>query len=67
MIPANIIEKMYVHISLGKSRESFRYNITPEMSEFWDELTVAIKEIRERGDSLEMFSEIPEIEIPNPA
>jgi hypothetical protein len=67
MIPANIVEKMYVHISLGKSRDSFRFNITPEMSKFWDELTLAIREIRERGDSLEMFSEIPEIEIPNPA
>lgn len=67
MVPANILEKMYVHISLGKSRESFRFNITPEMSELWDQITFEIKEIRQRGDSLEMFSEIPEIEIPNPA
>jgi hypothetical protein len=67
MVPANILEKMYVHISLGKSRESFRFNITPEMSKLWDQITFEIGEIRERGDSLEMFSEIPEIEIPNPA
>jgi hypothetical protein len=67
MVPANVVEKMYVHILLGKSRQSFRFNITPEMSKLWDQITVEIAEIRERGDSLEMFSEIPEIEIPNPA
>ena len=67
MVPANVVEKMYVHIALKKSRESFRYTITPEMAKLWDQITVEIGQIRERGDSLEMFSEIPEIEIPNPA
>lgn len=67
MVPANVVEKMYVHIALKKSRASFRYAITPEMSKLWDQITFEIKEIQQRGDTLDMFSEIPEIEIPNPA
>jgi len=67
MIPANIIEKMYDHIANKQLKENFRYTITPEMSKLWDQITFEIREIRQRGDSLEMFSEIPEIEIPNPA
>ena len=67
MIPANIIEKMYDHIANKQPKETFRYTITPEMAKLWDQITFEIREIRERGDSLEMFSEIPEIEIPNPA
>jgi hypothetical protein len=67
MIPANVVEKMYVHIALKKSRESFRWKITPEMAKLWDQITFEIKEIQQRGDTLEIVSEIPEVEIPNPA
>jgi hypothetical protein len=58
---------MYVHIALKKSRESFRWKITPEIAKLWDQITFEIKEIQQRGDTLEIVSEIPEIEIPNPA
>jgi hypothetical protein len=37
------------------------------MAKLWDQITFEIKEIQQRGDTLDMFSEIPEIEIPNPA
>ncbi len=66
MIPANVIEKMYVHIALKKSKSSFRYDLTPEMLKLWDQITFEIKEIQQRGDTLDIVSEIPEIEIPNP-
>ena len=44
MVPANVVEKMYVHIALKKSKASFRYAITPEMAKLWDQITFEIKE-----------------------
>jgi hypothetical protein len=67
MVQADIIEKMYVHIALKKSQSSFRYKLTPEMLKLWEQITYEIKEIQQRGDSLEIVAEIPDIEIPNPA
>ena len=61
----NIIERLSVEIVLGMSKEkSMHAPLTTELSAAWDEMVQEFKEIKAMGYTVDIVSEIPEVEIP---
>jgi hypothetical protein len=61
----NVLERLSVEILLGITKEKSKYApLTAELSASWDKMVVEIKEIKAMGYTVDIVSEIPEVEIP---
>jgi hypothetical protein len=61
----NVLERLSVEILLGISKEESKYApLSAELSASWDKMVEEIKEIKAMGYTLDIVSEIPEVEIP---
>ena len=60
-----VLERLSVEILLGiPKEESLHAPLTAELSAAWDRMAEEIKEIKAKGFTVDIVSEIPEIEIP---
>ena len=60
-----VLERLSVEILLGIPKEkSLHAPLTAELSAAWDRMAEEIKEIKAKGFTVDIVSEIPEIEIP---
>ena len=61
----NVIERLSVEILLGITKEKSKYApLSSELSASWDKMVEEIKEIKAMGYTVDIVSEIPEVEIP---
>ena len=61
----NVLERLSVEILLGIPKEKSKYApLTAELSASWDIMVEEIKEIKAMGYTVDIVSEIPEVEIP---
>ena len=64
-LDTSVLERFSVEILLGISKEESKYApLSAELSVAWDRMVGEIKEIRAKGFTVDIVSEIPEIEIP---
>jgi hypothetical protein len=64
-VDASVLERFSVEILLGIPKEKSQYApLTAELSATWDKMVEEIKEIQASGGTVDIVSEIPEIEIP---
>ena len=62
---SSVLERLQVEILLGIPKEKSQYApLTAELSATWDKMVEEIKEIQASGGTVDIVSEIPEIEIP---
>lgn len=62
---SSVLERLQVEILLGIPKEKSKYApLTAELSATWDKMVEEIKEIQASGGTVDIVSEIPEIEIP---
>lgn len=60
-----VLERLSVEILLGiPKEESLHAPLTAELSAAWDRMAEEIKDIKAMGYTVDIVSEIPEIEIP---
>lgn len=65
LVDTSVLEKVSVEILLGIPKEKSKYApLTPELSAAWDKMIEELKEIKAMGYTVDIVSEIPEIEIP---
>jgi len=56
----NVLERLSVEIVLGISKEKSQYApLTAELSESWDRMVEELKEIHNKGYTVDIVSEIP--------
>ena len=64
-VDTSVLERFSVEILLGIPKEKSKYApLTAELSAAWDKMVEEIKEIHAMGGTVDIVSEIPEIEIP---
>lgn len=62
---SSVLERLQVEILLGIPKEKSKYApLTAELSATWDKMVEEIKEIQASGGTVDIVSEIPEIETP---
>ena len=60
-----VLERLSVEIVLGMTKEKSKYApLSAELSAAWDEMVEELKEIKAMGYTVDIVSEIPEIEVP---
>ena len=60
-----VLERLSVEIVLGMGKEkSMHAPLTTELSAAWDKMVEEFKEIKAMGYTVDIVSEIPEVEIP---
>ena len=61
----NVLERLSVEILLGIAKDKSKYApLSAELSASWDKMVEEIKEIKAMGYTVDIVSEIPEVEIP---
>ena len=58
MLSDDIYESILTAIMLGKSKSEFTYELNDELSKFWDQTALEIKDIQSKGDSVAYPSEL---------
>jgi hypothetical protein len=65
-LDTSVLERFSVEILLGLPKEKSKHApLTAELSATWDRMVEEIKEIQASGGTVDIVSEIPEIEIPH--
>ena len=60
-----VLERLSVEIVLGMNKEKSKYApLSAELSAAWDEMVEELKQIKAMGYTVDIVSEIPEIEVP---
>ena len=64
-IDTSILERISVEVVLGISKEQSKFApLTAELDATWDKIAKEAKEIKDMGYTIDIVSEIPEVEIP---
>ena len=64
-VDTSVIERLSVEILLGVTKEKSKYApLSVDLSASWDRMVEELKEIKTMGYTVDIVSEIPEIEIP---
>lgn len=62
---SSVLERLQVEILLGIPKEKSKYApLTAELEATWDQISKEAKEIEAMGGTIDIVSEIPDIEIP---
>lgn len=60
-----VLERLSVEVLIGIPKEESKYApLTAELSASWDRMVEEIKEIKAMGYTVDIVSEIPDVEIP---
>ncbi len=65
LVDTSVLERISVEVVLGISKEQSKFApLTAELEDTWDKIATEAKEIKAMGYTIDIVSDIPEVEIP---
>ena len=65
LVDTSVLERISVEVVSGISKEQSKFApLTAELEDIWDKIAAEAKEIKAMGYTVDIVSEIPEVEIP---
>lgn len=61
IVPADLVEKMTVAVTLGNDKATLGVELTAHQAEFFDVLEAEVRELQAAGMTIDIAHEIPEV------